>query len=954
MADLTRISISDKLSIFTCGNNITESKSESKTNVCMVYLLDNSGSMGNMTKECATAFGQVYDFTKTANINMLPGMLILFADDAKVHTTNIRSVSDMKINSFPQQGSTNITAGVECSLNNIILHHKGSPTDTHYILVYLSDGGHNIGPLLTTAHLNKFRTTIQSKQIKLSVIVAGIINQDTGLGMMIKTQLETVDMPYLESIYYARSTGDLKPVLQNIQEGFLRSLDNYTIYKLRLDGGIFISDMTNLASCMLSGNQTNYYAVKHIGNKPLHMYLDEKLVADVPTRQLRYDDITAVIDSISPKLAQKNITSGASSIKEQIKLLEELIDSGEIFLEKVLKQLKSETKEVVVEDIGKVKIKPSDRLQMIKKMNTSTLSFKTERNKLKALLATIENNSAKQAEYLTGINKKYAAKALARSSTAEVSLKQIYDDIVKIGNSLSTLPTDAKESEMSILSLSTPIEQCTEWMTVKEKKLDEFEDEYSFLVFCGFIGYPVKFEHNNAVQMDPFQTRCLILEPYLADTPSIMLANKMNYNGLHSPMDQTISLTDLLILVQPTCPQHHLLVMRSLPYKLLCSVTLCRDLNMYHSQMTFSMYAHAFMKAVNLYFKSSTVAYLRLAVHILYSAYKLGINNQTLFKHWMEEFGKLTQSEDDKCNHPVQLLLLLGLNKIENKAENYNTPLINMLNEALSRIMKIKLASANADGKKLAQKLLNITAETSPKPDMNDLMKPEPSNEDVRNSCINIDATETNNEVLKLYHISQASVDEFVDHALRSYFRTFQFCLELQTYIGDRTWVELAATIEEKGFDEIAGAIKAKLVPYNNVDLYSYLNVDEKKMDFVSMNMFLQASLYTSSGDRADILDHNVFELSTFRKMSVDLMMDFYSNGCKVKREEYLKIVGDVTYGDALSASDAQFDMMLGIHTHGLSKQKFWGLLRATKGSANKKDMFLKKSNQTVRLCFGK
>ena len=171
----------------------------------------------------------------------------------------------------------------------------------HYVLVYLSDGDHHCGSPLNSAILDKLRMDIDKYSIKLSVIVAGIINPDTGLGMMIKTKLETVNMPYLESVYYARTNSDLKPVLENIQEGFIRSLDNYTILQLRLDNGVFINEnLSSETSCIMSGSNKSYFAVKNINNKQSDIYVNNILIENIPVKQLQYDDIINVIDAITP------------------------------------------------------------------------------------------------------------------------------------------------------------------------------------------------------------------------------------------------------------------------------------------------------------------------------------------------------------------------------------------------------------------------------------------------------------------------------------------------------------------------------------------------------------------------------------------------------------------------------------------------------------------------------
>ena len=127
------------------------------------------------------------------------------------------------------------------------------------------------------------------------------------------------------------------------------------------------------------------------------------------------------------------------------------------------------------------------------------------------LKATIENDSAKQAEYLTGINKKYGAKAILRSDTINMNSEEILKKVKSLGHSLKEAlvkdqsKSSVKDLETSILSLNSPFEQLAEWVDSIEKIDDSnFHDVYSFLVCFGLPAYPVKFENNNAVQMDPF------------------------------------------------------------------------------------------------------------------------------------------------------------------------------------------------------------------------------------------------------------------------------------------------------------------------------------------------------------------------------------------------------------------------------------------------------------------
>ena len=965
MAHTTSVEISDEFSILICRKPDSQAN-RPRTNVVNVFVIDNSGSMGYMTRQCADTFSKIYDLTKNGNINMMPGMLILFSEYAKVYSNTITSSNDVQKVSFPYQGQTNITAGIDCAITSIINHKKLSGNaDIHYIITFLSDGGHNNGLRFDKYSLNALRSKIDEAKIKLSLIVVGIVNSDTTLGMSIKTSLETVHMPHLDSVYYARSGYEFQPTLQKVLEGFTKSLDDCLTIKLKLENAVFINEsMSTETTCFLSsGSSQNYLVVRRTDkSRDYAVYInDEKVNTETHVKQLSNEDITNVIDALCPKLSQKNIASGVNSIKEQVQLLQSLIDTAEIFFANLLK-----VQEVgaTADDIGKIHIKPSDRLKMIKKMKTTQHTFALERNKLKALIVTVENNSAKQAEYLTGINKKYATKAINRTDMTDVSLVDVFNDVNKTAGEIEKIkgPEIEHNNDLSLLSLNTPQEEYDEWLSIKERKLDDFDNVYAFLAFCGYSGYPVKFQHNNAVQMDPFQTSCLDIEPCMIDSPSIMLANQLNYNNIKSPSGKPI--TDVLVLVSPSCPEQSLLAMRSILYKYHCSITLCRDLYMFHPRMSFSLHAHSLLTCINSYCETGSTAYLNLGINIVYSAYKLGIGRsdtqKALFARWFDEGATLTQSDADNCNHPVQLPLLLAVNSLPIKLEDpHDTymPLINLLNEAMARTMRVKLASnpaVTATG--FAQRLLGIDSQNSPKPDMENLLSHEPPLEDVRNTCTNIPYNVYNSAVMSDLHIKNSTIIDYVDTSLRPYLRTFHFCYLIQKFLQEssKTWKDLSKDIESFN-EELSNYMRDKMAQIKDTTVYKYLNVtDNKKVQLASMNMFLQGTLHTDSGSRADILDYNVFDASTFRKMSVDLMMAFYEEACKVKREKYMEIIGDVTLGSALSASNEEYDAMLGVHTHGFCKNKFWALLRASKGNEKKRKLFFDKSNSTVSRCLRK
>lgn len=667
-----------------------------------------------------------------------------------------------------------------------------------------------------------------------------------------------------------------------------------------------------------------------------------------------------VITAMMPKLSQKNIASGVESIREQVVVLETFLNIAETIFAKISSM---NFKQYSESDIGKVQLTPADRLHMLKKVKTATYTFAEERNKLKGLLVTVSNNSAKQAEYLNGINRKYAVKALARSETCNTSLEKVFAELVTAAEQVESvlnvekqhLENKAEIWEASMLSLNTPIEQYAEWSVVKNQVCSNFESIYTLLVLCGYTGYPIKFQQNNAVQMDPFQTSCLDIESYLVDTPSVMLANQNKYQGLKSPYGDK-PITDVLVLVSPSCPETCITsIQKCVLYKYLCSITLCRNLDMYHPQMPFSLHAHSLLKAVNLYYVTQSEAYLKVAVEIVYSAFKLGLNHRPLFIHWFENFETVTQKQDDGCNHPVQLLLLLALNRTNNV--HFIVPLVNLLNEVLARTMRLRLASGDChiEATAFAQQLLHINQYNSPQANMENIMQPEPCCEIVRASCPFVDHHNYNKETLKLLHIREETVTQFIVNTLTPYLRTFHFGLSLQKYLqqSKKSWKNLSKDMESGEFNEVMSHLKQEKV---NQSLFSYLGCAEKDIALVSMNMFLQATLHVDSASRGNILDFSVFEQTTFREMTCNLMMNFYIASCQEKNEEYMKKIAHVSYEEAKVATVEEFAALLAVkkHTHGLNRRRFWSILRASKENQAKRDIFLAKSNKFTSKCYEK
>ena len=291
-----------------------------------------------------------------------------------------------------------------------------------------------------------------------------------------------------------------------------------------------------------------------------------------------------------------------------------------------------------------------------------------------------------------------------------------------------------------------------------------------------------------------------------------------------------------------------------------------------------------------------------------------------------------------------------------------DTSLINLLNEVMARRMKAKLSSfvqSPADNVKsigisFLQKLFDINKNNCPKPN-EDVMVSEPSLTSVRESCQHW-ATIVNRDELKKFRIEE-DIDVYVNKILLPYLQTFHFSLSVQRYLQERkiSWDNLIEKIEDTGrIPEDMTNFMAKRMQGID-DIYSYFDLEDKKdIHLYAQNVWMQAILYSDSQSRVNINQKNVFDSQTFQEMIIDLRMAIYFDACKVKKDKWLSIIGDVTYEAAYNSDETVYDQLIGVHTDGHSKKYFWALARAAKGNQNKMDIFLKRSSSTAVRCFEK
>ena len=157
--------------------------------------------------------------------------------------------------------------------------------------------------------------------------------------------------------------------------------------------------------------------------------------------------------------------------------------------------------------------------------------------------------------------------------------------------------------------------------------------------------------------------------------------------------------------------------------------------------------------------------------------------------------------------------------------------------------------------------------------------------------------------------------------------------------------------MESDNILEMTEYISKEMSRFDGKSIHDHLETRIDK-NTVNMNIFMQALLCHESESRINIVNKSVLDRTTLSEMIVDLRMAIYFDLCKVKREKWLSMIGDVTYADAYNADTDVFTNMIGSHTHGLCKDRFWAMLRASKDDIDKKKVFLTKSNCTVSICY--
>lgn len=988
--------------LMLCSLNVERENQEHEhpkntTKIKHVLVIDNSASMSGNTRIATEMIGR--NLFGIENVSMVPGDVFLFDTDVYHVLKNASSPNDFDKIQYPRQGLTNITKAISDAITHIDNdYRRRNYEDIHYILTFLSDGQHNNGETLNDRKINEMSKRIRDHNIKLSIIVVGIgSSSDTKLGMMIKTGIESIQINTLENIYFASKPAEMKIVLNELVTGISSSIESGKPVQLTMmnsDKYSFFETSTQNYDCYMNrGRVTFILDRKSMNNDELPIIKikdgDREIVLNANIRKPHMNDISEAINSIMPYLGRKKIAKGIDDISVMVQKLERLIATA--------KDMFKEENEMVpnsYDGVGKTKIDHSKRRLMIKSLNRQKTLFQEEYNRLRSLYVQIENDSSKQAQFLSGMGKKYGSKAVIKAGTIDKNINDVIDDLTKTTMVLET--AIAKDTSLrdaypnnnihaSILSLNTPFEQYQEWLDqMKNFDRNEYSNIYDLLVSFGLSGYSVKFQHNNAVQMDPFQTLCEKIDICPVDTPNVLLAQQLN-REIKSYSNEMIS--DCLVLVDPSSPNSSLFAMRSDIYHYVASIVLCRDLYMYHSKMTFSMHAHTLVKTIEEYSRTKSRVYIEFGARILYSIRKFWgshavvSENVELFKRWWNDWSTITQSQNDECNHPVQLLLMLGaldfreIGAILSDKYRSHPPLLNLLNETLARISKMMLhtyvSSKKSNGEnpttdeikkagiKIMQKTYGITSDNSPQPNPDDTIS-EPTIESTREGCVRwIDWDDYDiSHAFKSLNIQGCdNVIEFINQKLMPIIQTYHFCYAIQEYVNTNGgWNVMCEEFEKVGGVPISliDSIKASMDTIDNMDVLKYMSIDSKDYNLVANTIFTQAILHPLTDTRNKINEQDIRDASTFNEMIVDLRMDRYLEASKEKRLRWVAIESDVTYARAISCDLVGYGEMIGGHSHSGSKGWFLAMARVALLNDDKLNIFKSKSNDTVDIYLNK
>uniref|UniRef100_A0A7S0AAC3 VWFA domain-containing protein n=1 Tax=Pyrodinium bahamense TaxID=73915 RepID=A0A7S0AAC3_9DINO len=982
------------------------------------FCLDNSFSMGRSSAEARDCFAQLAAHATE------PRSLTAFANRAEVLGSSLMGPAAIRGLLLPPQGQTDISSGVQQSMELIVGREAAEPGAVHHVLFLLSDGQHNVGPgpAQTFSKLAR-RVRSQAPQLRLSMVVIGIsASSKTCDGMLGRAELEIVPLYGLEPIYFADSARDMCDVLRALEVG-IRSLAGGRVVRLGLpaaaarEGFVRVPGEEPAHSLEAFGSQdSNLSVAVRADTAPRALLLDGEEVA-LAESSLECATALAVIQSLIGALRERRI--GSLSFNGQ---------AAFDFLDPCIRTVADFQEACQVRSLEASTTGPAARLQRHKAMSAAQHDTRRLRNQLQEALAFHSNDSAEQARFLTGAGKKYGAQALRRAaaagagaggfdalveavaSTARRLRPALRRDLLRcaarlpprkrasVAAALSSKGWSAGDlrevlrhpeaadaeacssgaasllddgalvealrkvggslaAPVSYLSLLSQWEQLAEWVAHAEDpaqvRAAGVTTEYELLMYVGMLGFPIKVGRGAATQMDPFQMSISTVKAAPADTVSLCAALQA---------EQTVSapeggnVADLLLLVDPDCPEASHEALKCRLFDMYVSVVLCRDLHMYAGlPMRIALHAHALAAVVGS--EAPVEAELDIALHVCYSVRMVWQDFPDHRQNYDVLLGRLRDWEEltaaDGVSEPAQLVLALVALCDEDGAEHALAPpaALMMVNETLSRRARHRFKSKAGGEEHMAKIMaaqcvrgfLGITDNSAP--EAREMDEPEPPRPVVESAC--------RRDVI--LDSSTFGFVPWVQEAAAPVLRALGFAASLREALVLRGggWPRLEADMEA-GRGAYADVLQRLHSHKAVVDLSRACDFDAGALERTCAAMAAQAMLCSCSSDRRNLPD--VREADTLSQIAVRLRMDTYAGRVAAKLQDWRAVALDVTSARARAADIGQFSSMLGSHAHGLTKGAFWSLWEAARSDGfggEKVRAFLERANNCFANKYG-
>lgn len=411
------------------------------------FCLDNSASMGANSDLAKRRFAQLLELATE------PSSFTVFNESASTLSTKLCWPAEMAAVQLPSQGRTNISAGLEHTVNAVIEavgRDVGAKEPIHHVIVLLTDGAHNDGPSPEYA-IPMIASELRRKApaAMISVVVVGVSSASkTSLGMLAKTALESAAMQGLDPMYFCKTAGEMDQILSSLQKA-MQVFDNTELTTLALMGAAmptsgvvgagFVQDVGVKGSAEATVFLEDRCHVALLLQDPLPCELE---VNGVPVHVERIPVNAAfainAVSSAMEKLRQRRVAAATSAVNcgvassvlhEQAARLGHWIDAVDSALAQIAAEAAAARAKAEADGDAPAANSAAGRLRRLKKKaGTVSTAAKELRNELEGIMAFRSDDSASQAAFLNGGSSKFATKALIRNARRADGNSDALDD----------------------------------------------------------------------------------------------------------------------------------------------------------------------------------------------------------------------------------------------------------------------------------------------------------------------------------------------------------------------------------------------------------------------------------------------------------------------------------------------------------------------------------------------